>query len=170
MRTEAKPRKPELDSFGYPIWWHQHGSDMSVKGLNRQKGILVINGRSAKVTIMRASSLHRGMEGWFVDWEIGFANHGIVHGLPSMECVRGRIRFSDAHIKTAFGFEKTQDIHSRWLLEQYGADVAFHGKYIRWGRFLNIPCPGTGYDGDPNVSIEVSVNIHESIRQLLGLR
>jgi len=34
---------------------------------------------------------------------------------------------------------------------------------------LNIPCPGTGHDGDPNVSVYIEESIQRAIEQLLKL-
>ncbi len=54
-----------------------------------------------------------------------------------------------------------------WLVGRYGGNSAVQSKFIRWGNFLNIPCPGTGHDGDPNVSIYVTDEIREAVRKLL---
>lgn len=41
------------------------------------------------------------------------------------------------------------------------------GAFIRYGNFLNIPSPGTGHDGDPNISILIDGPIRRAVRQLL---
>jgi hypothetical protein len=56
-----------------------------------------------------------------------------------------------------------------WLLDRYGGDSAAQGFYIRWRNCLNIPCPGTGHDGDPNISVTLSDDIKEAVRQLLEM-
>lgn len=55
-----------------------------------------------------------------------------------------------------------------FLLEKYGGDVACQFLFIRWQDYLNIPGPGTGHDGDPNISIKLTDEIKEAIRALLA--
>lgn len=39
--------------------------------------------------------------------------------------------------------------------------------FFRVGRFLNIPGPGIGHDGDPNISIELSDHLVEPVSQFV---
>lgn len=54
------------------------------------------------------------------------------------------------------------------LICAYGGEAAFQGQFIRWKEFLNIPGPGTGHDGDPNISLQLSGEIVEAARSFLA--
>lgn len=144
-------------------WCHHHGSKMYVESLDQQNRILVISGSAAKVTIRRASSVYPDIKRkeWFVDWEV-------VQCAPCKEGTRGRTRFSDEDLAAAFGLSDSSGKSGDWLIQEFGAHVAEQGKYIRWGVYLNIPCPGTGNDGDPNVSIHLDDEIRNAVQQLLA--
>ena len=160
MKTVAKRRDPEIRWY-FPIWYHHHGSKMFVEKLDQKKHVLVIIGSAAKVSIRKASSVYPNTKGWFVDWEV-------VQCKPYEEGVRGRSQFNDEDIEAAFGLFEASGKCGDWLIERFGADAAEQGKYIRWKQFLNIPGPGTGHDGDPNVSIEIDEEIQNAVRQLLA--
>lgn len=159
MKTIVQQRDPEIRWY-FPIWCHHHGSKMRVEQLDQQNRVLVISGSAAKVTIRKASSVYPNAKGWFVDWEV-------VQYQPYEEGVRGRSHFNDEDVAAAFGLSESGKF-GEWLIKQFGADSASQGKYIRWRNFLNIPCPGTGHDGDPNVSIHLDEEIQNAVRQLLG--
>ena len=159
MQTAVQRRDPEIRWY-FPIWCHHHGSKMCVEQFDRQNQVLVISGSAAKVIIRKASSVYPGAKGWFVDWEV-------VQCKLYEEGVHGRSRFNDEDIKAAFGLSESSGKFGEWLIKQFGADSAEQGKYIRWKNFLNIPCPGTGHDGDPNVSIHLDEEIQNAVRQLL---
>lgn len=147
--------------FGMPIWCHHHGSKMRVEKFDHPNHTLVIAGSAAKVTITKVS-IHPDTKGWFVDWEV-------VQWMPCNEGTRGRSFFNDKDLAAAFGLSDESGKYGQWLINRYGADSAEQGKYIRWKDYLNIPCPGTGHDGDPNVSIHLDQQIKDAVRKLLGL-
>ncbi len=159
MKTAVQRRDPAFRWY-FPIWCHHHGNKMRVEQLDEQNRTLVISGSAAKVMIRRASSVYPDAKGWFVDWEV-------VQCKPYEEGVRGRSQFNDGDLQAAFGLSKNSGKYGQWLIDQFGADVADQGKYIRWRNFLNIPCPGTGHDGDPNVSIHLDEQIQDAVRRLL---
>ncbi|MCC7004577.1 hypothetical protein IT397_01525 [Candidatus Nomurabacteria bacterium] len=144
-----------------PIWHHHHSSKMQVEKLDKENRCLIISGSAAKVTIRRASLVIPGAKGWFVDWEV-------VQCRPYEEGVRGRSKFDDKDLAAAFGLSNDSGKFGSWLIEEFGADVADQGKFIRWEKFLNIPGPGTGHDGDPNVSVEISDDIKSAVQTLLS--
>ncbi len=133
---------------------------MRVQQLDRESKRLDIAGSAAKAVIKRASLVYPGAKGWFVDWEV-------VQSYPCDEVVRGRRQFNDDELTAAFGLTDNPGEHGLWLLDRFGGDSAEQGQYIRWRNFLNIPCPGTGHDGDPNISIRLNEEIKEAVRQLL---
>ena len=162
MKTGVQRRDPELQrQWRFPIWCHYHGSKMIVKKkLDQQNCVLVISGSAAKVTIRKASSVYPDAKGWFVDWEV-------VQHRPYEVGVRGRSWFNDKDIAAAFGLSESSGKYGNWLIERFGADSAEQGKYIRWKNFLNIPCPGTGSDGDPNISIYLDEEIKHAVRCIM---
>jgi len=154
-------QKPKIRLY-IPIWYHPHGSKMCVESLDQQNRILIISGSAAKVTIRRTSSVYPDIKkDWFVDWEV-------VQCALYKEGTRGRTRFNDEDLAAAFGLSDNSGKLGDWLIEQFGADSAKPGGYIRWEEFLNIPCPGTGQDGDPNVSIRLDEEIRNAVQQLLA--
>lgn len=146
-----------MATFG-PDWWHHHGTKMRVQKQEKQNQFLVIAGSSATLKVVRrASTVGEGC--WYVYWEVIYA--------PS-ERANGRVIFTTEELKSAFGLSHESGEHGEWLLKRYRASSAEQGKYVRRGDFLNIPCPGTGQDGDPNISLEIDGEIRTAMRQLLG--
>jgi len=158
-RSAAARRKPVIHMHT-PIWCHHHCIKMRVTERDLETGALTIAGSAAKITIVRASTKFPWATGWFIDWEV-------IQYRPSDQVVRGRREFNDNELAAAFGLTDHPGETDFRLLEQFGGDSAEQGLYIRWGDYLNIPCPGTGHDGDPNVSIELDDQIKEAVRALL---
>lgn len=156
VRTVPR-RDPETNMWGNPTWYHHHGSKMRVEEFSKGNRLLVIAGSAASVRITRRASTVD--EGWFVEWEV----------VQSQQVkVNGRVFFTSDDLRAAFGLSQGSGRFGNWLIEQFGADSASQGKYIRWRNYLNIPCPGTGHDGDPNVSIYIDNDeILDAVRQLL---
>lgn len=146
-------RCPELDKRK-PVWWHHHATKMRVVAFGLCKDVLVIQGSVAELVITRKGA------SWLVTWKV-------VQG-PEQHTI-GQALFSDIDLLVAFGLRLGIDNSrcSRWLIERYGGTAARQGKYIRYKNHLNIPCPGTGHDGDPNISIDVDEGMQEAVRQLV---
>lgn len=141
---------------GHPIWWHHHGAKMMLKHLDLTKRVLVLAGSSAKIRIER-----KRKDYWLVCWSI---THGVAHCRAS-----GMSVFTTENLSAAFGLTDTRPIIGwQWLIDVYGGTCAAQFKFIRWEDFLNIPCPGTGHDGDPNISVELSEEIKDAVRQLIA--
>ena len=151
---------PKMKS-GFPAWWHHHGIKMKIVEMRQPERFLVIAGSAAEVTIEPAWQPLTDGEGWVVSWKI-------THHVAYNETTHGRRHFDNDELGAAFGLNQKSDYSERWILDQYGADSAEQGKYIRWKDFLNIPCPGTGHDGDPNISIEITEEIRTAVRTLIG--
>lgn len=157
MKKVIQRRDPEIGVIG-PEWCHHHGSKMRVEKFDKDEQIIIISGSAAKVEISRRIA---GVDvEWFVDWEV-IQNH--------TEKTKGCVIYTSDDLLAAFGLSDESSDHSVWLIERFGADSARQGKYIRWKEFLNIPCPGTGHDGDPNISIHLDEQMVNAVRQLLGL-
>ncbi len=152
-------RSPLLeDASGLPDWCHHHCGKMKVDRLDvdAKERRFVIKASAVKVTIFRANDCE-----WFVNWEI-------THDLNMKSF--GRTLLTNLDLARAFCIDEGSHESGKGLLERYGGESAKQGCYIRWKNFLNIPCPGTGDDGDPNVSIEISEEIREAVKQLLEVK
>ncbi len=149
-----------------PSWWSDKGVNMRVDGaiLERGKPMLVnvAVGSAAKVFICQCDS-RRG------DFDVQYhINH--CDGSHS----GGSIVMSRADLSRAFGLVNgfgTGFSHSgKGLLEKgYELDAAAQGKYVRLGDYLNIPHPGTGLVGDPNVSVQLTAEMKSIVQTLLAL-
>lgn len=128
--------------FNVPRWHHHHSSKLLInKAKSVQGNSLILESNAVRVTIQRDVQ----NKGWQIDYEI---KH------PSNSWSTGRVCMMSEDLRTAF--KLSDDCAAAWgqtILDEHGGSVAHQGKYIRFGRYLNIPGPGTGHDGDPNVSI-----------------
>lgn len=157
MQLKMGPREP-MSNFLGPWWWHHHGIGMRLRETDLIAGKIVIAGSAAEVIIARGSS-----DSYSVDWKV-------IHYEPIQEQASGRVWMNRWQLSVAFGLEDWVDEFSEWLIDRYGGTVACRGTFLRYEKYLNIPCPGTGYDGDPNVSIMLDEEIKEAVRQELWAR
>lgn len=98
---------------------------------------------------------------WDLEWTVA-------EYWPTEELVRGKRRFRTETLQSAFGLSDTSPYHGRPLIERFGGEAASQGEFIRWRDFLNIPGPGTGHDGDANISIRLSPQTDKAICQLIA--
>jgi len=158
VSTAANRRRPQIVHY-YPAWWHHHGEKVQVKSITIEghyERALLLSGSAAHLTIMPCRRTGRG---WSVEWEIIDS---------AQETTRGVRSFSATQLQAAFGLSDQEDRFGDWLIKQYGADVASQGLYIRWETFLNIPGPGTGHDGDPNISIRITQEMQVAVQRILS--
>jgi hypothetical protein len=148
---------PILGALAAPNWWHHHGTKMRVARLSLTRKTLKLVGSAASVWIRCIAP--RTKAPWRIDWQI-------VHGVDSG--VNGRIWVDTKSLQSAFGLSEESGTFGDGVIERSGADVAEQGEYVRYKDFLNIPCPGTGHDGDPNVSIRLDVDIKAAVMRLIG--
>ena len=148
---------PELDEMGQPVWWHHHGTKMKFQEMDSIEGSwVVIRGSAAEVRIMKITKDN------FV------AKYRIDHG-PLIE-IQGLVGMRRSELTAAFlGAIQVDEYDklSQWLLDRFGGTVARQRGFIRWNSFLNIPGPGTGHDGDANVSIKIDNAIEKAVVGLL---
>ncbi len=145
--------------FGMPIWHHPHGTKLSVKGFDwenlSENKKLTLSSSAVEIRIHPDSR----QNGWVVEYEIQ-------HSPDSW--IKGQVWMSASDLRTAFGLSNECDeMSGQAILNYHGGDVAKQGKYIRYGNYLNIPGPGTGHDGDANVSICIDVPIEMAVKVLL---
>lgn len=149
-----REKTPELKEADIPVWWVSHGTKMRLVPDENLKNWVVIRGSAAEVRIMKAPG-----KGWFVEYRIDHGGFGQTNG---------RVWMTDSEIGAAFGLKDEIEHPSNYIIERFGGTVAMQRKFIRWKEFLNIPGPGTGYQGDPNVSIKLYPETIEAVRNLLS--
>ncbi len=157
LKIKLKLSEFKIDPLFLPDWCNTHCYKMKPILCLKNKS-LSIKSSAADLTIIPAKS--KIIKGWFVRWQI-------IHDNWSKSS--GRIIMDSRELKAAFGLSNESDQDGDWLLKEYGGDSAAQGKYIRWRNYLNIPCAGTGHDGDPNISIKVDETIRLAVQQLLSI-
>ncbi|MFA6158561.1 MAG: hypothetical protein WC763_02975 [Candidatus Paceibacterota bacterium] len=150
---KANPRRPFYDAV-WPDWWHHHGSKIQVEG--RDGNILTLSGSAARLRIIKTPN--GGGNRFIIDYEIQHSADGKTARTVPM---------TRNELMAAFRLSDRTGVFGDGLIERYGAESAQQGGYIRWEKFLNIPCPGTGHDGDPNISLEVDERIQKAVKDLL---
>jgi hypothetical protein len=104
--------------------------------------------KNSKARVLITPSFGGGFTGlWNVSWEI---NH------DCLAKVAGSFVMNSGKLWSAF-VEESKD----------PAFTQYQGHWYRRGEFLNIPCPGTGRDGDPNLSILLNNEIFWAVRNLI---
>lgn len=136
-------------STSIPEWWNSHGSEMKVNDEETNKRQVVIENKNASARVKITESSNNR---WIVAWSICHASGA----------VEGHVAFQAAVLQLAFGLasEETGTVNSQ-------ATLSFQPSFIRQGNFLDIPCAGIGYDGDPNISIMLDDEIRSAIGKLL---
>lgn len=148
-----------VSSAQEPEWWNPKGYEMILVDPDRTQTRLVIKGRAAVLFIRRRHLPLYLAKQWVVNWKIHFS---------TMDRVSGQIAMDRLTLERAFGIENGTDENSKWLFERYKADSVRQGCFIRQGKFLNIPGPGTGVDGDINVSLCLGPEIKTAVKEFLN--
>jgi len=120
---------------------------------------LTIEGLKAQLQIMRLATHESG---WRVDWKIQHPpNEYQAH-------VVGRVLLNSKELSAAFDLSDGPNYFKRDLHGGYKAESGKPGKYIRWKNYLNIPDPGTGFNGSPSISIYITKEMQSSVSKLIG--
>jgi hypothetical protein len=139
-----------------PEWFHPGGLAMQFVERNERRMIFASRWSSLKVLV-----LPEDKELFAVRWNV---KHG------SNEFVDGTVFFSNELLKMAFGLAPAVVTPCRRaFVERYGADYAVQGRCVKRGPHLNIPGPGTGCSGDPNISILLTPEIQREAALFLGV-
>ena len=141
-----------------PDWSHIKGSDMQLRFIELRTGFAQIdNSREARLLINKKDN------GWTVRWRVDQ-----IGGHSS-----GEVFMSDKELSQAFGLEDIGDPPpslNHAMISKYNGTVAQAGRFLRRDKYLNIPCPGTGNDGDPNISIDLNEAITGAVQELLRFK
>ncbi len=144
-------------SCGVPYWWSSKGFKFSVKSFSKRSKKLILACSAGKIVISKSKDME---DYWNLSWEIVFC---------AGSKVNGNLFFRTEVLKAAFCLTNKTYEYSDDLIKTFGGESAYQGHYIRWKNFLNIPCPGTGYQGDPNISIYVDEEIKKAVNELLTM-
>ena len=124
------------------------------------KDSLILKGSAAEVIVQKRNPQEGKWREWAVDYEvIKFAG----------EFVKGRRFLDNVGLQVAFGLSNGVTPSGEFILAEYGGTTAVQGVFIRYNEYLNIPGPGTGHDGDANVSVLLTPEIIDAVKNLLGL-
>jgi hypothetical protein len=158
VANQIEPVQPNCRLPGIPDW-HYHGSSkMCVTSYSEAHQFVLYESDSAT---LRVSKFAGPTIGWMV-------KYGLIHGPHGR--IDGQVWMSADDLATAFGL--SDDCSARTgqtILNMYGGDVAKPGTYLRFGACLNVPGPGTGYPGDPNISILLTDELKNIVRKLLAV-
>ncbi len=149
--------RPVMGGHGGPSWWNSHGRKLTVKSYDVDQGVIL----EASAARLQIHPITDYPDAWQVIWRVKYS--------PS-SWVEGRIEFLTEELEAAFGLSELSGYSGDWLISNYGADAAQQGKFIRYQEFLNIANPGTGHDGDLNISVEVDEIIQQAVGHIINLR
>lgn len=145
-------KQPEIEHW-HPDWWHSHGTKMHLNDeLSRVGEKVVISGSAAQLSIVSFE------ERFELDWRIKHTREAYS---------AGNVIFDQGMLEGAFGISDDSGPDDEELLRFFGGTAGSSEKYIRFGDFLNIPNPGTGHDGDYNISIELRPTTQRAIKELI---
>jgi hypothetical protein len=158
--TQIKAVEPKFKMFDMPIWWHHHGSKIRWIGMDNanspENRTFLLESSAVKIRIYPAHE----QKGWIVEYTIK-------HSLQSRNS--GIIWMSKEDLETAFGLsDACEEAYGQGIINDHGGEVAHQGMYLRYHHYLNIPGPGTGHDGDANVSIDVDPDIKGALKHFLS--
>ena len=152
---KIQPKAPVFSDLNVPDWYHFHGNKLKAK---IEQGTLVIKSKTTTVRIRQTFA-----EDCCAVWNV---EYHILHSLDNFSS--GNIVMTQEDFKSAFGISEDCDhLFGQHIINRFGGNVACQGKYIRFGDFLNIPCPGTGCDGDPNVSINLDPEVRKIVSEFV---
>ncbi len=153
--------------FPFPAWWHIHGMKFRVKEYNAKEKRLSLKASATFLTIQPHIRYDKSkdelrQDGWTVIWKV-------IYSIPSGCYVQGQTWFSYHDLRLAFDPEADINDLFDWYERFSPISAASQGRFIRYKNYLNIPGPGTGHDGDANVSIDLTDPvIVDSVKELLN--
>lgn len=152
-------RQPKLGLMGNPIWTLQQGHKMKVIGSILDDLRLELASSSAQLTI----------QGSVEDTDCWELTRLIQHNRD----ITGTTVLTKKQLLRAFGVIRESEMTGSEcteyteMLDCFGADDGVPGCFIRWEDWLNIPCAGCGYNGDPNITIFISREIACAVANLV---
>ena len=80
---------------------------------------------------------------------------------------RDEITMDARQLCDAFGLNDKPEYEDQWGDTAYEHTAFEAGRYFRYDQYLNIPNPGTGEDGDPNISILITDDMKHAIAAMV---
>jgi hypothetical protein len=159
---QIKPRRPKYRVSDHPDWWHYHGHKVRCIGIDSANSptqrTLLFASNATNIRIHPDSN----QKGWILEYRIRHSPESRTDGVVWM---------STGDFETAFGLSsKCECLWGQVVIDSHGGEFAYQGRYIRSGQHLNIPGPGTAYDGDPNLSVLLSDDLKRYVRMFLELK
>lgn len=150
-------KRPELVR-GKPNWWHPGGSNINLVSVSENS--INFASRFTKFSMIKEYDRH----GLIMEWQIysQVDNHSTLK-----HHYQGKMNFDLPTAAAAFGLVDLCHSSSLWMIDLYGGSAARQGFFIRYGDYLTIPGPGTGRDGDANLSLLLDTEVKEWIVNLL---
>lgn len=150
-----------------PGWWNPQGHAIKVGTsgtvLTGEKADLALQSKESLDAFIKIRQVY-SRDKYTLAWRV---NHSGGFDTPY---TAGSIEVNSNDLKLMFAFLDGAEEGSAWMLRQYGGTAAVQGKFLRHNRYLNIPGPGTGEDGDANISIFVSDEIMMAVRDMLATK
>lgn len=145
-----KKQKPCPDTM--PRWWNPNGAKMEVKHADGR--VVMLANNAASVAIRPVRDTH-DQPAYRIEWNLRQLGR---------DKFLGYLTFPEGYLTAAFAVAAWGRFSA---IGRYKATDAHPGYFIRTGSHLNIPGPGTGRDGDPNVSILLTDPVRAAIGQFL---
>jgi hypothetical protein len=144
-----------------PSWWTDKGVGMTILLKDHKDFTLSVSsrGHSASLEIVYDGNDEISEEYYKV-------SSTVIHNYGSSE---GMVYLEQADIQKAFGLSDGMSRDGVIFAERcgYHASAAEPGRYFRFGRYLNLPHPGMGIPGDPNLSMFISDEVARAVYDLL---
>jgi len=147
------PRMNRRGNRQVPVWWHPGGNSLSFHSgsedhlcLSSEYARLILSGRQG---------------GCVVQWLIKTPHCANKDGY-----LAGQIIFDIPTFIAAFGGLDLVHFTAYPMIHLHGGVAARQGFFLRFDEYLNIPGPGCGMDGDPNISIYLEHEIKDEIARL----
>jgi hypothetical protein len=141
-----------------PKWFHNLGRFVYRTSDRRDPFTLTFTSKSAHLKISKAHT--SGL--WKIRWIIYFGKR--------TGKVEGHLIFTEAELRTLFHLCRTEGDVCALDAEygiKWGAEIAAPGLFVRSKIFANVPGPGTGKDGDPNISFMITKIMKEKVEHLI---
>lgn len=148
------------DDWVIPVWCHQHAIKMQLDRKPILSHLVSVSNNAANLVINHLPGVGEEAR-WLMQWNI---QH------KGASKVSGQVIVSEPELLVAFGLISPEQVDlplHEGMMKQYGAEAAVQEAFIRQRNFLNIPGPGTGHDGDPNISIGLTDEIKEAVQNLV---
>lgn len=158
---EAYPSFTAERELDKPKWWNSHGFKLRV--IEVGEDFVKIGSPNPGVVdlLIRKGKVPKEAEVvFFVDYSIRYAKYESVSASHIMQ---------REVLMAAFGLAgSTGWPDEQYMIRDYGITTGNVGRFVRYKDYLNIPAIGTGYDGNPNLSIFLSEQIKEAVRKLIS--